>query len=331
MHYTTIPQTDLNVSRIAMGCWAIAGQSTWGAQDERQAVEGVQAALDHGINFFDTAPAYGDGRSERLVAEGLAGRREEAVIATKLRPHQNRPEQVFETVDQSLDNLDTDRIDLLQIHWPNWDVPISETWDALRQVRDQGKARHLGVCNFGPRDLRDLLTIETPAVNQLPYNLLFRAIEHEVLPLCREHEIGVLCYSPLLLGLLTGKWMDGDEVPGGRTRTRHFNGGRPEPQHGEAGCEDETFTALNELRTIAERLDAEPADVAVAWLLHQPGVTSVLTGIRNPRQAERNPRAAELDLSRDVLDELERISDPVKHALGDNLDMWETADQSRIR
>jgi myo-inositol catabolism protein IolS len=329
--YTTLPNTDIEVSRVAMGCWALAGDATWGPQDESDAVAGIHAALDEGITLFDTAELYGDGLSEQILGRALAGRRGRAVIASKFGPDHNAPDDLAAACERSLKYLGTDYIDLYQVHWPSRTVPLADTWAALERLRQQGKVRAIGVSNFGPGDLADLLGVGRPASNQVPYNLLMRAVEFRILPACLAQGIGVLCYSPLMVSLLTGKYAAADEVPAGRARTRHFSSSRPETRHGEPGCEAETFAALGGIWQIAAELGRPMSDVALAWLLHRPGVTSVLGGIRNPEQARRNAAAAELMLPDDVLAELDAATEPVKQALGPNPDMWQGASDSRYR
>lgn len=331
MKYTTLPGTEIRVSVIAMGCWGLAGDGTWGAQSEQDSTAAVRAALDSGINFFDTAPGYGEGVSERRLGRGLVGRRGEAVVATKVGPGSMNSEAVVASVEKSLSDLATDYIDLLQVHWPSRKVPLEETWRAFERLQTQGKVRALGVSNFGSSDLSELLRIGKPSTNQLPYSLLSRALEFQIAPACVKNEVGILCYSPLLWGLLSGKYSEPDSVPEGRARSRHFSCNRPQARHGEAGCEGATFEAIAGLRTIAVRLGVEPADVALAWLLRQPAVTAVLTGSRNGAQSRANARAADICLESDVLAELAGATDAVKQALGSNPDLWQGERDSRFR
>jgi myo-inositol catabolism protein IolS len=331
MRYTTLPGTDLRVSVIAMGSWALAGDMAWGDQSERDSLDAARAAVEAGITFFDTAPAYGDGLSEQRLGQGLEGLRQRVVLATKIGPDSLRSAGVISSVERSLVHLRTDYIDLLQIHWPSRQVPVAETLEALSALKRQGKIRHVGVSNFGPRDLASALEVAVPVSNQLPYSLLARAIEYEIVPACVRANVGVLCYSPLLWGLLAGTYASADEVPEGRARSRHFSPARKLIRHQEAGCERETFEAIGAIRELAARLGVSMSDLSVAWLLHQPGVSSVLTGIRRPDQATRNARAAELQLTPDVLAELGRVTDPVKRALGANPDLWQSGESSRYR
>lgn len=325
--------TDLRVSAVAMGCMSLAltDGPTYRAIEEQQALATVDAAIEAGINFFDTAPAYGDGESDRVLGRALQGRRDQAVIATKCSgPTLSRQEIVTE-LEQSLHNLRTDRVDLLQIHWPRRKVPIDETMRALEDLRASGKVRMIGVCNFGPLDLIELLEKHTIVSNQLPYSLLLRAVEHEVRDICVERGIGILCYSPLAQGLLAGRFTSADEVPVERQRTRHFAGTRPQARHGEAGHEAETFAAIARIRAIADGMGVAMADLAAAWLLHQPGVTAVLTGASSPEQIRQNARPADLKLSPDVLRQLDEATAALKQAMGPNIDPWQPVSASRIR
>jgi len=329
MEYRRIGATDIEVSTVAMGCWAIVGDAFWGAQEESDSLAAIRAALDAGVNFFDTAEAYGNGQSEALLGKELVGKRDKVVLATKASPGNLAPDRVAEACENSLKRLLTDAIDLYQVHWPNREIPVADTMDALEKLKAQGKVRAIGVCNFGARDLGDALAAGRCESNQLPYNLLWRAIEYDIQEKCVENHVGILCYSPLQQGLLTGKFRSPDEVPEGRARSRHFSKDRARSRHTEDGCEKETFEAIDRVRAICERIEQPMADVALAWLLRRPGVASVLAGARNPEQMRENARAAELKLPPDALDELTQATEHVKALLGPNADLW--AAESRIR
>lgn len=329
MKYQKLGRTDIEVSVFALGCWPFAGGMVWGEQDDRVSMATVHAALDAGINFFDTAEGYGEGHSERVLGQGLAGRRHEAVIATKVSASHLAAEELVRACERSLQNLQTDYIDLYQIHWPNWNVPLAETMQALEQLKSQGKIRAIGVCNFAVRDLSGLLEISWSETDQLPYSLLWRVIEDEIQPLCLAQGVGLICYSPLAQGLLTGRYASADEVPDGLARTRHYAGSRPQAQHDEPGCEVEIFTALAEVRRIAAELGQSMAAVSLAWVRQQPGVTSLLVGARNPEEISLNLPALELTLSDDILGELARVTEPVKAKLGSNPDMWMSPSRMR--
>ncbi len=331
MRYLVLPETNWHVSRIVMGCWGLAGDQTWGPQDEGEAIATIHAAIDAGINFFDNAELYGNGIAEEILGKALSGRRQHVFIASKFNWEHARREQVISACERSLKRLRTDYIDLYQIHWANWDVPFEETWEALEFLRIQGKIRAIGVCNFGPRDLAAILQCGRPCTNQLPYGPLFRAIEFEIVPACLAAGVGILCYSPLTIGLLTVKYKSADEVPPGRARTRHFSSKRLLTRHGEPGCEEATFQAIAQLQALAAELGMSVTQLALAWLLHRPGVTCVINGMRHPEQARENAVAGDIDLAPDVISRIESITDPIKERLGPNPDMWEGTDRSRFR
>ncbi|MBA3945500.1 MAG: aldo/keto reductase [Herpetosiphonaceae bacterium] len=329
MEYRKLSTTDIDVSVVALGCWAFAGDATWGPQDEDAALATVHAALDAGVNFFDTAEAYGAGSSELLLGKALAGRRGEAVIASKVSGDHLAPAELRQACERSLRQLNTDYLDLYQIHWANREIPLAETYGALEELRSEGKVRAFGVCNFGVGDLTDLFAVGACATNQLPYSLLWRAIEYEIRQKCIDHGIGILCYSPLMQGLLAGKFATADEVPEGRARTRHFSKDRAQAVHGEPGCEQETFGALEQIRRISGQIEVPMAQVTLAWLAQQPGVTSILAGARSPDQILDNVQAAKVTLPLAVVAELSAATEQVKWKLGPNPDMWRA--ESRFR
>ena len=329
MNGRKLGNTDIEVSVVAMGCWAIGGNGTWGPQDEKQAIAAIHTALDVGVNFFDTAEVYGEGRSEELLGAALVGRRHEAIVATKAIGPNLAGAQIPKACEASLKRLQTDVIDLYQIHWPSRTIPLADTVGALEKLRRQGKVRAIGVSNFGVADLAEYLSLGACATNQIPYSLLWRAIEFEIQPKCVDSGVGILPYSPLAQGLLTGKFATPDDVPDGRARTRHFSSDREGVRHGEPGCEAEVFAAIAQVRDICGQVGESMAAVSLAWLLRQPAVVSVLAGARSPDQVKANVRAAEIELADDVLRQLADATDAVKHTLGANPDMWQA--EPRIR
>ena len=311
---------DIQVSPIALGCWPFAGGNVWGEQDDTESIAAVHAALDEGINFIDTAEGYG--RSEEVLGRGLKGRRHEAVVATKVSEGNLRADDVITACERSLRTLQTDYIDLYQIHWPNWEAPLAETVGALDSLQTDGKIRAYGVCNFAEQDLSEMIALSSCVTDQMPYNLAWRGIERAVLPLCRTNGIGVICYSPLAQGILTGRYANADEVPEGLARSRHYADERPLSHHGEPGLEEELFTAVARIRSIAADLGEPMAAVALAWVRQQAGVTSLLVGARNADEVRRNLPSLDLTLSEDVLQQLALATELLKDGLGDNLDMW---------
>ena len=325
-------RSGLEVSTVTMGCWAIAGDSTWGTQDEADAIGAVRTALECGVNCFDTAEGYGSGVSEQLLQKALGNRRHEAIICSKIFPqHTESWQNMVASCENSLRNLGTDYIDLYYLHWPNRKTPIEEILMGFEELVKAGKIRHYGVSNFGVGDLKELLSHGRIEVNQLPYNLLWRAIEHEVLPLCREQEIGVACYSPLMHGLLTGKFKDGASVPDCRARTRQFSKAHSQIRHTESGQEELTFQVIDAIRGIAAEVGCPMAELSLAWLIHQPGVSTVIAGARSPEQMRANAKAMERCLSADILARLEAASAPLKAAFDTNPDMWQSGSDTRYR
>jgi aryl-alcohol dehydrogenase-like predicted oxidoreductase len=329
MEYRQMGNSDLRVSAVTMGCWAIAGDWVWGPQDENEALAALHEAVECGINSFDTAEGYGNGDSERLVGRGLAAVRHKVIIATKIPSAYLQAADVRAHCEASLQRLGSDYIDIYYVHWPNWEIPFAETAETLERLKTEGKIRHIGCSNFGVRDLTDWLTHTRSDINQLAYNLLFRPIEDEILPTCVQHNVGVACYSPLMEGLLTGKFATADDVPAGRARTRQYAGSRPLTRHGEAGAETQTFAAIAEIRRICAAAGAPMAQASLAWLLAQRGVSTVVAGARSPAQVRQNAAAGSLRLPPDVLAALTQATEPLNAALGPNADMWQAP--SRIR
>jgi len=301
----------------------------WGAQDDADSIATVSAALDSGINFFETAEGYGDGYAEEVLGRALQGRRNEAVIATKIRGGDLSAKGIEVACERSLKRLRTDFIDLYQPHWPDRKTPFEETMQALIRLKEAGKIRAIGLSNFGMGDLSEMLPHGKAVSNQLPYSLLFRAIEFEIQPRCVQEGIGILCYSTLLHGLLTGKYASADDVPEGRGRTRHFSSSRGQVRHSEPGCEAETFTAIAQIRQVAGEVGEAMSVLSIAWVLKQAGVASVIAGGRKPEQIRELAKAVEVDLDPQVIQKLNTITEQVKQRLGPNPDMWMS--ESRFR
>jgi aryl-alcohol dehydrogenase-like predicted oxidoreductase len=199
----------------------------------------------------------------------------------------------------------------------------------MEKLKQHGKIRFAGVSNFGVRDLTEALGCAEVVTDQLAYSLLFRAIEYEILEKCRQAQVGVLAYSPLAQGLLTGKFKGPDEVDDERARVRWFSKNRPGTVHNSEGCEKETFEAVSRIEAICAPIGEPMANVALAWVLQQPGITAVLAGARKPEQIISNARAADLELTDEVINDLSNATEAVKKNIGPNADPWRTA--SRIR
>ncbi len=329
MNYHTLGRTGIQVSTICMGCWGLASDFHWGPQDDADSIATVHAALDAGVNFFDTAEAYGNGHSDEVLGRALQGVRHQVVIASKVSAQNLAPDDLVRSCEASLRRLNTDYLDLLQIHWPSREIPFAASWAAMKRLQREGKVRAIGVSNFGVIDLPALLAAGRPETNQLPYSLLFRAIEFGVQQLCLEHDISILAYSPLMHGLLAGKFKILDDMPAPRARTRHFSPRWPHIRHHEPGCEEETNAALQAIRRISQEAGLTMAHLSLAWVLHQPGVASAITGMRRPDQARDSALAADILLSDDIIRQLDEATRPVKAALGPNLDMWQTEPRGR--
>ena len=332
MEKRLLGESGLNVSVLGLGCWPLGGGLGWENQDERDSLATIHAALERGINFFDTAEGYNEGHSEELLGKALHGRRDRALIATKILPVNADPATLRAHCEASLRRLQTDYVDLYQVHWPITDCSVEEAFAALRALQAEGKVRAIGVSNHGPQQLAQVLTTGTPITsNQICYNLLCRAVETGIMPLCREHNIGLITYMALMQGLLTGKYATADDVPPFRARTRHFSRTRPGTRHGEEGAEAETFQALARIRCVAEGLGVSMAHLAVAWIIVRSGICCVLVGSRTPAQLGDNMAAAQLKLSPEIIAELEQATEVLRLKLGPNADYWQGGEQTRVR
>ena len=277
--------TGIQVSAVAMGCWPIAGVTSLDV-NEADSLATLQAALDHGVNFFDTAYFYGrDGESERLIARALGHRREEIVIATKGGIHWDsqgrrvldaRPEALRRECDESLRRLDTDRVDLLYLHAPDPNTSLADSAGALRELRAAGKARNVGVSNLTLAQLEAFHAVCPVAAFQPAYNMLQRQIEQDTLAWCRQHGVAVIVYWPLLKGLLAGQ-LPRDHVfqPGdGRAKYVMFQG--------DEWHKNQDF--VDRLRDIARDIGKTVAQLVINWTIHQSGITAALCGAKRPHQ-----------------------------------------------
>lgn len=330
MQQKTLPGTDVTVSQIALGCWGLTSDFHWGDRDLDASKATVKAALDAGITFFDTAAMYAEGASESLLGEVLSGRRDKVQIATKSLPNQTSAADIANGIAESLARLKTDYVDLYQIHWAGSDEELAETWQALLDAKQSGKAKAVGVCNLGPRQIDVVTQIEKPSTNQLPYNLLFRAIEHEIIPRCQSADMGVLAYSPLMHGMLRGDWKSADEVPETRARTRHFSKDRPHTRHDEKGHEDLTFDTILCLEQFAEVSHNSLVALSLRWLISNPQVSSVLVGASSPEQIKANAEIASAPLDAELVAQINQVTDPLKDAMGSNVDLWQSTAGSRV-
>ena len=312
MERRALGASGIQASAVAFGAWAIGGWR-WGGSDERTSIDALRAGLDAGIDFIDTAPAYGFGRGEEIVGKAIAGRRDRVVLATKCGLVWDEPKGVFffasddkgrkddgprrihkylgaerirKDLEASLKRLGTDHVDLLLTHWQDPTTPIEETAACFESLKKAGKIRAWGACNATPADLERYGAVDA---DQERYSMLDRKLEGTNLPWCRAKGAAVLAYSPLEHGLLTGK------VSAGRT----FNEGDLRLGHPNFTPENlaRVGAMLDRFRPVAERHRATLSQVVIAWTIAQPGVTHALVGARTPEQARENARAGEIRLA----------------------------------
>ena len=311
MRYVPLGRDGIEVSVVAIGTW-VTGGDDWGPVDDSQSIKALSTALDRGINLIDTAPSYGDGHAEEVIGTAIKGKRDRAVIATKCGLRKKgkkfdlslKPAVIRNDCEGSLKRMGIETIDLYQCHWPDPDTPVEETMDALLTLRDEGKIRYIGVSNFSV-DLLEASLASAPIVSlQTQYSLLNRSLETELLPCCRNLEMGVLTYGSLAGGILSGKYDTPPPLKKGDARSffyRYYRGtswGKVAP-------------LLTELRGIAVEIGCPAAQVALSWILLQPGVTSTLVGTRSVEQALVNAGAAEIELSAEQSRRLEAAANAI--------------------
>jgi myo-inositol catabolism protein IolS len=338
--------SGLTLPVMGLGCWAFGGGQYWGPQSDRDVEAVVHRALDVGMTYFDTAEAYNGGASETALGQALTGRRATALIGSKISPSNTRPAVLRAHCEASLQRLRTDWIDLYLVHWPinanslrhftgdpaliAGPPDVAEAFDTLAALRREGKIRFLGVSNFGPRQLAEALGTGVPlAANELPYNLLMRAAERELLPQCARAGVGVIGYMALMQGLLAAPFTSFDGVAPARTRTRHFAGSRPGSRHGEPGLERETAAALQEISAIAADAGLAVNDLALAWAMTSAAVTCTIVGCRNLGQIDDNLRALAVRLDDGVRARLDAATRELAARLGPSVDYYQGAADSR--
>jgi aryl-alcohol dehydrogenase-like predicted oxidoreductase len=306
--------TDMRITSIGIGTFALGGEGwpvSWGPQDDNDSIATIQHAIDLGINWIDTAAVYGFGHSEEIVGQALKGRAERPYVFTKCsrRPIQDgkiagilKAASIREEVEESLRRLQVDVIDLYQIHWPNPDEDIEEAWTTLAELKVQGKVRHIGVSNFNVSQMRRIQSIAPVSSLQPPYSLLDRSIEDEILPFCRENNIGVIVYAPMGSGLLTGTW----------TPERLLNLPQSDMRHRKSDFQEPRFSRnlalANLLREIGQRHGRSAGETAIAWTLHHPAVTAAIVGGRRPLQVDEIVGAGDFRLSSGEIEEIEAFS-----------------------
>ncbi len=308
---TQLGTTGMEITRVGFGAWALGGAGYdwgWGAQDDADSVAAIHRALELGVNWIDTAAQYGFGHSEEVVGRALAGLRERPFVFTKCGMlegpgrttlHNLKRASLTREVHASLSRLGVDAVDLYQIHWPIPEEDIEEGWSALAELKEEGLVRHIGVSNFDVEQLKRIEQIAPVETLQPPYSLVDRHVDDEILPFAEREDVGVIAYSPMGSGLLTG----------GMTRERIA--GLPDDdwrKHSERFREPQLsrhLALVERLRTVADRHETTPGAVAVAWALRNPAVDGAIVGFRRPDQVDPIVVAAALELSDDDVAEIE--------------------------
>jgi aryl-alcohol dehydrogenase-like predicted oxidoreductase len=308
---TQLGSTGLEITRVGLGAWAIGGADYdwgWGKQDDDESIATIHHALEHGVNWIDTAAQYGFGHSEEVVGRALAGLADRPYVFTKAGQVEGPGRTTVQTltrdsilreVDASLERLGIDAIDLYQIHWPIPDDEIEEGWSTFAELKERGLVRHIGVSNFDVAQLRRAQEIAPVETLQPPYSLIAREVEDEILPYAERAGIGVIVYSPMGSGLLTGA-MTRERVASlpdddWRKRDSRFQ----EPRF------SEILDLVGRMRAVADRHGVSVGAVAVAWTLANPAVGGAITGFRRPDQVDPILAAANLELSADEIAEIE--------------------------
>lgn len=342
--------SDLQLSALGTGCWAFGGGEYWGNQNQQDVNKVVHRSVELGINYFDTAEVYNDGRSELSLGQALKDiPRDKVVIGTKIAPSNTRPATLTEHCQASLKRLGTDYIDLYMVHWPICPHSIrhftndqqlidnpptaQEAFATLLQLQQQGKIRYIGVSNFGTKRLRQAQNCGVQIIaNELPFSLLTRAIEFQALPYCRDNAIGVIGYMTLLQGLLADIYPTLSDVPPWQRRTRHFHYKSCElSRHGDPGAEAETNQALADIRAIAAEHKTTMPQIALQWSLAGNGITCALVGARNITELEANIKAASEPLAAQIVEKLNTATNLLMEKLGPSFDYYESTANDRTR
>jgi len=309
--------SDIQISPIVMGMWQ-AGKEMWAGIDDTEIRRAVHAAVEAGINAFDTAEMYGKGHSERMLAAATADIRDKVVVMTKVFSNHLQYDQVIAACNRSLKNLNTDRIDLYQIHWPSgsWGsrpVAIEETMRALNDLKAQGKIRAIGVSNFSRAQLEEAAGFGRIDSFQPPYSLFWRHVEKEAMSYCQANNVTILAYSPMAQGILTGKFGPQHRFEKGDHRAGH--------RLFQPDMRARVQQALERLRPIAERQGVTLGQLALAWVISHPG-TCAIAGARSAAQAAENAHAGDIVLPPEVLAEMDAISRTVTDHLDGNPVQW---------
>lgn len=312
MQKRQLGSTSLSLTTVGLGTWAMGGpwQFGWGPQDDDQAIAAILTALDKGINWIDTAAVYGLGHSEELVGKALKHIKRKPFIATKCGLLWNeekekvpclKKESIRKECHASLKRLGVETIDLYQMHWPEPDEDVEEAWEEMAKLADEGKVRYIGVSNFNVEQIKRIRKIAPVASFQPPYSMLHREVEDQLLDYCAQNNIGVVVYSPMQRGLLTGKFsqerLAGLPLDDHRRRNPDFH----DPQF------TATLQLVDGLRPIAERNSKTLAQLAISWVLRRPEVTAAIVGARGPEQIAETAPASDWNLSEKDIEEIEQL------------------------
>lgn len=313
MQTRQLGNSDLHITPIGYGAWAIGGggwEFGWGEQDDADSIAAIHAALDHGINWIDTAAVYGLGHSEEIVAQALKGRSNRPYVFTKCTRvwdasgkvgRSLKADSIRRELEDSLRRLQVDVIDLYQIHWPDPEEDLEEAWSTLAQLQKDGKVRWIGVSNFNVEQLQRAQKIAPVTSNQPPYSLIKRDVENAILPYCLQQNIGVINYSPMGAGLLTGAMTleRARSLPANDWRSRNADFTEPRLlRH---------LQLVEILQAIANRHGRTAGEVAIAWTLNNPAVTGAIVGARSARQIDGIIGAGTFRLSADEVEQIERF------------------------
>jgi aryl-alcohol dehydrogenase-like predicted oxidoreductase len=306
--------SDLNLTPVGLGTWAIGGGDNpygWGPQDDKDSIAAIRRALDLGINWIDTAKGYGHGHAEEVIGKAIAGRHDEVIVATKCGILWKEDgsdiygcmdgASIKQEVESSLRRLKVEAIDLYQIHWPLPDEGIEEGWGAVADLVQEGKVRYGGVSNFSVEQLKRIMPIHHVTSLQPPYSMLWRDTEKELLPFCAENNVGVVVYSPMQVGLLTGKMTKERVAAFPDDDWRKQNPLFQEPQL------SINLDLVEKLRPIAQRAGRPVGQLAIAWVLRRLEVTSAIVGARRPSQIEETAGAADWELSAEEIAEIDGL------------------------
>jgi len=314
MEKRQLGRTDVHVSVIAEGCWPMGGDY-WGGTDDEESIRTVHKCLELGVTTFDTAPAYGSGHSEEVLGKALAGRRQEAVISTKASGRGLSEQDLRKKLQASFERLQTDYVDIYFVHWPSRSEPLAATMEALEKLRTEGLIRAIGVSNFTVDMLEMASRYGTVDCLQPAYNMIWRFHEEDVIPYCRKHQIGITTYSSLAQGLLTG-------TIDLRTPYRPTDM-RPRSVLWKSENLGKCLYMVEKLRAVAKELDVSVSQLALRWLVSQPGVSTALVGARTTDELVENACAVGWDLSADDLARVQDISDELYDTMPYYYDMWE--------